>query len=59
MNNNLMIELNSLQMQEINGGGPISYWVGFLVESVEMAAESTWDFITAPTPGNDTLMNCI
>ncbi len=54
-----MIELNALQMQEINGGGPISYWVGFLVESVEMAAESTWDFITAPTPGNDTLMNCI
>lgn len=59
MNNIFMIELNASQMQDINGGGPISYWTGFLVETVEIAAENVWDFISAPKVGGDTLMNCM
>lgn len=59
MKNNLLVELNELQMQDINGGGGISVAIGFLKETAVIAAEQVWDFISEPKVGGDTLMNCM
>lgn len=54
MKNNLLVELNELQMQDINGGGGISYALGFLKETAVMVGEKVWDYICEPKVGGDT-----
>ncbi|KXT45228.1 hypothetical protein [Bacteroides intestinalis] len=59
MDNNLLTELNAEQIQNIDGGSLLSTITGFVYETVVIAAEATWDFISEPKIGGDTLMNCI
>ena len=46
MDNNLLTELNAEQIQNIDGGSLLSTITGFVYETVVIAAEATWDFIS-------------